>query len=102
MVCNSCQSDAPPTPDPRWRRMLWIALAINLAMFLGEIVGVRRWLAAAVGLIGVLVILRPGSSAFHAAAFFPLVSALAWACTSCRVFSALAMLLWLAARRWFR
>ncbi len=38
MVCNSCQSDAPPTPDPRWRRMLWIALAINLAMFLGEIV----------------------------------------------------------------
>src|SRR3546814_20700709 len=38
MVCNNCQSDAPPTPDPRWRRMLWIALAINLAMFLGEIV----------------------------------------------------------------
>lgn len=38
MVCNSCQSDAPPTPDPRWRRMLWIALAINLAMFFGEIV----------------------------------------------------------------
>lgn len=38
MVCNSCQSNAPPTPDPRWRRMLWIALAINLAMFLGEIV----------------------------------------------------------------
>ncbi|PSO10468.1 MULTISPECIES: cation transporter [unclassified Sphingobium] len=38
MVCNSCQSDAPPASDPRWRRMLWIALAINLAMFLGEIV----------------------------------------------------------------
>ena len=38
MVCSSCQSDAPPAPDPRWRRMLWIALAINLAMFLGEIV----------------------------------------------------------------
>ncbi len=50
-------------------------------LFLGEIVGVRRWLATAVGLIGVLVILRPGSIAFHAAAFFPLVSALAWACT---------------------
>src|SRR6478609_5324939 len=40
-----------------------------------------RCLATAVGLIGVLIILRPGSSAFHAAAFFPLVSALAWACT---------------------
>jgi drug/metabolite transporter (DMT)-like permease len=48
--------------------------------FLGESVGVRRWLATAVGLIGVLVILRPGSSAFHPAAFFPLVSALCWAC----------------------
>ena len=49
--------------------------------FLSESVGVRRWLATAVGLIGVLIILRPGSSAFHPAAFFPLVSALAWACT---------------------
>jgi drug/metabolite transporter (DMT)-like permease len=49
--------------------------------FLGESVGVRRWLATAVGLIGVLIILRPGTSAFHLAAFFPVVSALAWACT---------------------
>jgi drug/metabolite transporter (DMT)-like permease len=49
--------------------------------FLGEKVGLRRWVATAVGLIGVLIILRPGSGAFHAAAFFPLVSALAWACT---------------------
>lgn len=38
MVCNSCQSDAPAAPDPRWRRVLWIALAINLTMFAGEIV----------------------------------------------------------------
>jgi drug/metabolite transporter (DMT)-like permease len=50
-------------------------------IFLSEKVGVRRWLATAVGLLGVLIILRPGSSAFHPAAFFPLVSALAWACT---------------------
>ena len=49
--------------------------------FLGEKVGVRRWLATAVGLIGVLIVLRPGSSAFDPAAFFPLVSALAWAAT---------------------
>ena len=28
-----------------------------------------------------LIILRPGTGAFHPAAFFPLVSALAWACT---------------------
>lgn len=37
MVCSSCQTDAPAKPDPRWRRVLWIALAINLAMFAGEI-----------------------------------------------------------------
>jgi drug/metabolite transporter (DMT)-like permease len=57
--------------------LLVTALSI---FFLGESVGVRRWLATAVGLIGVLIILRPGSSAFHPAAFFPLVSALCWAC----------------------
>jgi drug/metabolite transporter (DMT)-like permease len=50
-------------------------------VFLGESVGLRRWLATAVGLIGVLIILRPGSSAFHPAALFSIVSALAWACT---------------------
>jgi drug/metabolite transporter (DMT)-like permease len=49
--------------------------------FLSEKVGRRRWIATAVGLIGVLIILRPGSSAFHPAAFIPIVSALAWACT---------------------
>lgn len=54
--------------------------ALSIA-FLGEKVGVRRWLATITGLIGVLIILRPGSSAFHPAAFFPIVSALAWAGT---------------------
>jgi drug/metabolite transporter (DMT)-like permease len=50
-------------------------------VFLGEKVGMRRWLATALGLIGVLIILRPGTSAFHPAAFFPLVSAACWAGT---------------------
>jgi len=54
--------------------------ALSIA-FLGESVGIRRWIATAVGLIGVLIILRPGTGAFHAAAFFPIISALAWACT---------------------
>jgi drug/metabolite transporter (DMT)-like permease len=58
--------------------LLVTALSI---FFLREKVGLRRWIATAVGLIGVLIILRPGSSAFHVAAFFPLVSASAWACT---------------------
>lgn len=50
-------------------------------VFLGEAVGVRRWIATAVGLLGVLIILRPGTAAFHPAAFLPLAGALAWACT---------------------
>ncbi|MCA1454512.1 DMT family transporter [Bradyrhizobium sp. BRP22] len=50
-------------------------------IFLSEKVGLRRWIATGVGLLGVLIILRPGTSAFHAAAFFPLVSALCWAST---------------------
>lgn len=50
-------------------------------VFLNEVVGLRRWMATAVGLLGVIIILRPGTSAFHVAAFFPLMSALAWACT---------------------
>jgi drug/metabolite transporter (DMT)-like permease len=54
------------------------ALSIIL---LSERVGIRRWLATAAGLIGVLIILRPGTSAFHVAAFFPIVSALCWAVT---------------------
>ena len=57
--------------------LLVTALSI---FFLAEKVGLRRWLATAAGLIGVLIILRPGTSAFHPAAFFPVVSALGWAC----------------------
>lgn len=50
-------------------------------IFLSEKVGLRRWVATAVGLCGVLIILRPGTGAFHLAALFPIVSAFAWACT---------------------
>jgi drug/metabolite transporter (DMT)-like permease len=50
-------------------------------VFLSESVGVRRWLATAAGLAGVLIILRPGTGAFHVAAFFPIVSAFCWAVT---------------------
>lgn len=49
------------------------ALSIPL---LGETVGVRRWAAAIVGFAGVLMIVRPGSDAFQAAAFFPVMAAL--------------------------
>jgi Co/Zn/Cd efflux system component len=39
MACSSCAPDkASGLNDPRWRRALWIALAVNLVMFGGEIV----------------------------------------------------------------
>jgi len=44
-------------------------------VFLGEVVGARRWLAALVGFLGVLVIVQPGTSSFHYASIFTLVAA---------------------------
>jgi drug/metabolite transporter (DMT)-like permease len=54
------------------------ALSIVL---LGEKVGIRRWVATVVGLIGVLIVVRPGTAAFNQAAIFPILSALSWAFT---------------------
>jgi drug/metabolite transporter (DMT)-like permease len=47
------------------------------ALFLGEKVGWRRWSAAFVGLIGVLIIIRPGSSTFNWWALAGIASVLA-------------------------
>lgn len=42
-----------------------LMVTAGAAMFLGEKVGWRRWSATAVGLIGVLLIIRPGGSTFQ-------------------------------------
>jgi drug/metabolite transporter (DMT)-like permease len=54
------------------------ALSIPL---LGESIGFRRWMAALIGLLGVLIVVRPGTSAFQPAAMLTILSALAWAFT---------------------
>ncbi|MET0744931.1 MAG: DMT family transporter [Microvirga sp.] len=54
------------------------ALSIPL---LGETVGIRRWAAVFAGLVGVLIVVRPGTSAFDPSAFFPITSSLFWAVT---------------------
>jgi drug/metabolite transporter (DMT)-like permease len=54
------------------------ALSIVL---LAETIGIRRWVATLVGLIGVLIVIRPGSAAFNPAVIFPILSALSWAIT---------------------
>jgi drug/metabolite transporter (DMT)-like permease len=46
-------------------QVLPLAITAGAALFLGEPVGWRRWLATAVGFVGVLIIIRPGTSAFN-------------------------------------
>jgi drug/metabolite transporter (DMT)-like permease len=55
--------------------ILIMALSV---IFLGESVGWRRWTAAAVGLIGVMIVVRPGTGAFQPAAFLPILGAASW------------------------
>ena len=52
------------------------ALSIPL---LGERIGWRRWTATIVGLIGVLIVVRPGGAGFQLAALLPMLSASSWA-----------------------
>ncbi len=50
-------------------------IALFSIIFLGETVGPRRWAAIAVGLLGVLIVLRPGTEAFQLAALLPILAA---------------------------
>lgn len=52
--------------------------ALSVPM-LGETVGPRRWAAVGVGLVGVIVMLRPGAGIFHPAMLLPLFAAFCYA-----------------------
>jgi len=54
-------------------------------ILLGEVVRWRRWLATAVGFLGVLIMVRPGASAFDPAALVALVSVSGIAIAVCLV-----------------
>ena len=56
-----------------------LLISIFSVVFLGDRVGPRRWAAVAVGLIGVLIVLRPGTEAFQLAALLPIGSATCYA-----------------------
>lgn len=56
-----------------------LLISLGSVVFLGESVGPRRWAAIGLGLVGVLVVLRPGTDAFQAASLFPLVAAACYA-----------------------
>jgi drug/metabolite transporter (DMT)-like permease len=50
-----------------------LAVTLGAAVFLGAPVGWRRWSAIGAGMLGVLMILRPGLSAFEPASLFALL-----------------------------
>jgi drug/metabolite transporter (DMT)-like permease len=54
-------------------------VTILSVLFLAERVGWRRWSALAVGMLGMLIIVRPGSEAFQASALLPVMSSASWA-----------------------
>lgn len=54
-------------------------VTIMAALFLGERVGMKRWMAVLLGFAGTMIIIRPGMSAFHPAIFLVLISSLAFA-----------------------
>jgi drug/metabolite transporter (DMT)-like permease len=51
-----------------------LVVTLGAALFLGAPVGWRRWTAIAVGLIGVLIIVRPGGDGFHPASLLAVAS----------------------------
>jgi drug/metabolite transporter (DMT)-like permease len=46
---------------------------------LGEVVGIRRWAAVGAGMLGMLIVVRPGLGGFQPAGLFGVAAALCWA-----------------------
>lgn len=58
-----------------------IFASVGAVVFLGERVGLRRWVAIAIGLAGTLIILRPGVQSINLGSLVALISSLFWAAT---------------------
>jgi len=56
-----------------------LLITVFSVIFLGDRVGPFRWAAVLVGLIGVGIVLRPGSDSFQIAALLPVIAATAYA-----------------------
>ncbi|MEL7256661.1 MAG: DMT family transporter [Pseudomonadota bacterium] len=56
-----------------------LVITVFSILFLKESVGPRRWSAIAVGFLGVLIIVKPGTSAFQIAALLPMAAAVLYA-----------------------
>ncbi len=53
-----------------------LAITAGAALFMGEQVGWRRWLAIGLGFVGVLLIIRPGFAGFNPTTLLPLIAVL--------------------------
>nr|WP_298105880.1 DMT family transporter [uncultured Shinella sp.] len=51
-----------------------LAVTLGAALFLGEKVGWRRWLAITIGFAGVIIVIRPGPEGFSLAAIYAIAS----------------------------
>jgi drug/metabolite transporter (DMT)-like permease len=72
-----------PLADVTAINFIWpVLITVFSAIFLREKIGIRRVAATLAGFAGMLIIIRPGSSAFQLAAMFPVCAALLWAAAS--------------------
>ncbi len=56
-----------------------LVITVFSVIFLREYVGPRRWIAIFLGLVGVIIVVRPGTTAFQIASLLPMVAALGYA-----------------------
>lgn len=56
-----------------------LVITLFSVLFLGERVGPWRWVAVAAGLLGAIIMLRPGTTTFQFAALLPLAAAVGYA-----------------------
>ena len=77
VTCLFAASTKIPLSDANAISFLSVIVTMVLSIYLlREKVSIKRWLAAAVGLIGALIIIRPGTDAFQAAAFLAVLAAI--------------------------
>jgi drug/metabolite transporter (DMT)-like permease len=69
-----------PLADNSAINYVWpIMVTVLSVIFLKEKIGIRRIIATLIGFAAMLIMIRPGSSAFQPSAIFPLGAALLWA-----------------------
>lgn len=82
-ICAVCFVTALATGDlsiaSAILQALPLLMTLGAALFLGEPVGWRRWLSIAVGFLGVLMIVRPGTAGFEFGSVLALIATLALA-----------------------